>query len=103
MKAKSDPIRLLNILVLAGVQSLEEYEEVAQSREGYGGTKDNRTCRQSDIVQAPFSSDLCPLSLGVESVKGGGWECYSKYIEQNCFCYFLCIFIIDRCILAAIT
>ena len=30
----------------------------------------------------------------------GRWECYSKYIEQNYFSYFLSIQCITRCLLA---
>ena len=33
----------------------------------------------------------------------GRWECHCKYIEQNCFSYFLRIQWTNRCILAAIT
>ena len=35
--------------------------------------------------------------------KGGRWECHCKYIEPNCYSYFLRIQCINRRILAAIT
>ena len=46
---------------------------------------------------------LQEMSTGQVCYKGGGWEEHCKYIEQNCFSFFLDIQRTIRCILAAIT
>ena len=45
---------------------------------------------------------LMSKTLNADVSKEGGWECFCRYIDQNCFSYFLPIQWTDRCHLAAI-
>ena len=40
------------------------------------------------------------FSMYVKNAEERRWECYSKYIEQNCFTYFLSMQCTNRCDLA---
>ena len=42
------------------------------------------------------------MNSSANLAKEGRWECYSKYIEQNCFSYFLSMQCIIRCHLAMV-